>query len=170
MHPVEPSLESPVEEKISWARETLHLLEQDLRGHETFAEDLRALRRAVTSSRDHMARLGIADACRACEEKEGGSCCGAGIERHYSASFILLNLLLCAEIPETRQDPAGCFFLCESGCGLLARHVLCVNFLCQKITARISPQQLAALREKEGVELGLVFCLHETLRKKLNAR
>jgi len=170
MNPLEPSLESPVEEKISWGRQILHCREQGLFDHEEFMESLAALRRAVTSSRDQMARLGITDICRACEEQEGGSCCGAGIERRYSASLILLNLLLHAEIPETRHDPASCFFLSEKGCSLLARHVLCVNFLCQKITSRISARQIAGLRDQEGVELDLVFSLHEKLRKKLNAR
>ena len=167
MNPLEPSLDSPVEEKIQWAGRTLHGRKQDLLGDRSLTESLWSLKQAVSRSRDQMARLGVSDLCRACEEQEGGSCCGAGIERHYSATLIVLNLLLDAPIPETRPDPASCFFLSEKGCRLLARHVLCVNFLCRKITSRLSARELAALREKEGIELDLVFSLHETLKKKL---
>jgi hypothetical protein len=167
MTPAQPSFESPVEQKIRWAGRILHRRKQDFLGDERFLESLQSLKQAVTRSRDEMARLGVSDLCRACEEQEGGSCCGAGIERHYSASLILLNLLLEAPIPQSRHDPASCFFLAEKGCCLLARHVLCVNFLCRKITSQVSARALAELREKEGLELDLVFLLHEKLKKKL---
>jgi len=167
MTPREPSLESPVEQKISWARDVFHRRRQDLLGDANFAKNLRVLKRAVMQSREETAQLGIGAICKVCEEREGGSCCGAGIERHYSATLLLLNLLLGVELPDTRHDPLSCFFLSEGGCRLLARHVLCVNYLCQRITSRISPQALSALREKEGVELDLVFSTHEMIKKKL---
>ena len=163
----EPSLESPVEQKISWARGVFHRLRQDLLGDPVLAEKLSMLKGAVLQSRSEMARLGIGNHCRACEEKEGGSCCGAGIENHYSAALLLLNLLLDAELPDTREDSQSCFFLSGAGCRLLARHVLCINYLCYRITSRISAQELGALREKEGVEVGLVFAAHERIRSKL---
>jgi hypothetical protein len=163
----EPSLESPIEQKISWARDVFRHRKEDLFGDTKLAANLRMLKQAVARSRDAMARLGIGDSCRACEEKEGGSCCGKGIEKHYAASMLLLNLLLGAEMPESRDDRLSCFFLSEKGCLLLARHVICVNFLCQKITSCISPQKLAVLREKEGAELDLVFSIHEMIKKKL---
>jgi hypothetical protein len=169
MNPSEPCLESPIEEKISWARRVLQYRMREFLRDAKLAENLRTLREAVLQSRDEMAQLGIGDYCRACEEKEGGSCCGRGIEKHYTPSLLLLNLLLGVEIPESREDPLSCFFLSDNGCRLLARHVICVNFLCQKITSRIDPRKLAALREKEGVELNLVFSRHEDLRKKLHA-
>jgi hypothetical protein len=167
MNPREPSLESPIEQKISWAGSVLRSRKQDLLGDEKFTGSLLTLKQAVTRSRLEMARLGIGDLCRACEEREGGSCCGAGIENHYSASVLLLNLLLGVELPESRNDPSNCFFLSGSGCRLLARHVICVNYLCHRITSRISARKLATLREREGIELNLVFSLHEGIKKKL---
>jgi hypothetical protein len=45
--------------------------------------------------------------------------------------------------------------------------VICVNYLCNKITDRINPQKLKALREKEGIELDILFRLNERLKKVL---
>lgn len=165
----EPSLESPVEQKIFWAGDIFHRRGRDLLGDVNFAQNFGTLKQAVARSRDEMARIGIAASCKACDEQEGGSCCGAGIERHYSATLLLLNLLLGVELPDTRHDPLSCFFLSEGGCRLIARHVICINYLCHRITSRISARELAALREKEGDELNLIFCLHETVKKKLSA-
>ncbi|MBN2032599.1 MAG: hypothetical protein JW836_04925 [Deltaproteobacteria bacterium] len=167
MNSLEPPIESPIEQKISWARDIIQCRGQELLGDEKLMKNLVMLKQAVAGSREESARLGIGDYCRSCEEQEGGSCCGAGIERNFNAVLILLNLLLKAEIPELRYDPSSCFFLSESGCRLLARHVLCVNFLCRKITSAMNPRRLAALREKEGVELNLIFTLHERLKKNL---
>ena len=163
----EPPLESPIEQKISWARAVLNQRKQALRGDGQLTEGLSRLMRAILESREAMSRAGVVTLCRACEVQEGGSCCGAGIERHFSATLLLLNLLLGARIPEARRDPLSCFFLSENGCTLLARHVICINFLCQKITSSVPADQIAALREKEGKELDLHFVLHERIKKKL---
>lgn len=163
-----PPLESPVEEKITWARDILDRRRQALLGDEALTRGLSRLRRAIQESRGLMARAGIADLCRACEVDEGGSCCGAGIEKHFSATLLLLNLLLGAPIPEARPDPLSCYFLSGKGCTLLARHVICVNFLCQKIIASVPAGLIGDLREKEGVELELVFILQEMIKKKLS--
>jgi len=163
----EPPLESPLDQKISWAREVLDRHRQALLGDEQLSEGLSMLKRVIHESREAMARAGIADLCRACELDEGGSCCGAGIEKHFGATLLLLNLLLGAALPETRHDPLSCFFLSEKGCTLLARHVICVNFLCQKITDSIDADRIAALREKEGLELEALFVLLEKIKKKL---
>jgi len=162
-----PSLESPVEQKIAWARDVLDRRKELLLGDERIAEELSTLKQAILRSREAMTRAGIAEICRACEAHEGGSCCGAGIEKHFRATLLLVNLLLGARIPYTRHDPLSCFFLAENGCALLARHVICVDFLCQKITARIPESKIAALREKEGVELELLFVLEERIKNKL---
>jgi hypothetical protein len=163
----EPSLEIPVEQKISWARDAFQRRKQDLLGDAKLTEIFRMLKQAVIQSQDERVQLGIGEVCKTCEEKEGGCCCGTGIEKHYSASLLLLNLLLGAELPASRKDSLSCVFLSEKGCRLLARHVICVNYLCHRITSRFSAQELAALREKEGLELSLVFSTHEMIKKKL---
>jgi len=163
----EPPLDSPVEAKISWAEACFDLERSRLRADQHLADLLESLKTAVQRSRERMCSTGIADCCRECEEKEGGSCCGAGLERHYSGILLLINRLLGVTLPKQREDPSSCFFLSSSGCTLLARHVLCINYVCSKITTQTKPNQLAALREAEGEEILLLFQLKETLRKLL---
>ncbi|MGD9033581.1 MAG: hypothetical protein PVH02_13010, partial [Desulfobacteraceae bacterium] len=69
--------------------------------------------------------------------------------------------------PRQGYDPSSCFFLGEQGCLLLARHVICVNYLCKKVTDHIDAGKIAALQGKEGVELELLFHLQERIKKKI---
>jgi hypothetical protein len=108
---------------------------------------------------------GIVELCRECEEKEGGSCCGAGLEKHYSGMLLLINRLLGVTLPNQREEPSSCFFLSSSGCRLVARHVLCINYVCNKITSRRNADQLASLREAEGEEILLLFQVNEKLKR-----
>jgi hypothetical protein len=163
-----PPLESSVQRKISWARDVVARQGNIFLGDEQLADRLLMLKRAIRQSREAMAQSGITGLCRDCEIHEGGSCCGAGIEKHFSSILLLVNLLLGARIPHSRHDPLSCYFLTENGCQLLARHVLCVNFLCGKVTSRVAAAEIASLREKEGIELDLVFALYEQIRKRLD--
>ena len=160
-----PTLDSPVEAKISWANACFDREKSRLLVNERLVELLESLRTAVRRSREHMLRCGIVDCCRECEKKEGGSCCGAGLEKHYSGTLLLVNLFLGVTLPRKREDPSGCFFLSRTGCRLLARHVVCINYVCDKITSKIKPDQLAALREAEGEETLLLFHVNETLKE-----
>ena len=122
---------------------------------------------AVQDSRQTMEEIGITTLCRDCEEKEGGSCCGKGLENKYSETLLLINLLLDISLPQTRYDPKSCFFLGKNGCLLAARHVLCVNYLCSKINNKINPDKILLLRQKEGIELDLLFLINERVKKVL---
>jgi hypothetical protein len=161
----EPSLERPIEEKMAWAKATFLSERNRLLADRNLVELLEALKAAIHRSHENMLRTGIVDLCRDCEEKEGGSCCGAGLEKHYSGILLLINLLLGVALPQHREDPSSCFFLSSTGCRLLARHVLCINYVCDKITSRIKPDQLVALREAEGTEILLLFQVNEKLKK-----
>ena len=119
---------------------------------------------AIQASHKEMGETGILDICTDCEKNEGGSCCGAGLENKYDGRLLLINLLLDVRLPRKRHDKESCFFLGEGGCLLKARHVICVNYLCKKITDQIDPHQLNALREKEGIELEILFLLNERLK------
>jgi len=158
------SLISPIEEKIAWARRQRHVFGQALLGNEEIAGLLNALKAAAVSSRIEMARTGIVEICRRCDQEEGGSCCGAGIENRYDGWLLLINLLLGAVLPEKRARPDACFFAGENGCLLTARHVLCINYLCKKARDQINPAAIAGLREKEGVEVNALFILHERIK------
>jgi hypothetical protein len=108
-----------------------------------------------------MIDAGIVSACKRCDEEEGGSCCGAGIENHYNETLLLLNLLFGIDLPSERRFENSCFFLGERGCGLKVRHVLCVNYLCQAIQKSLDPADRQRLQEAVGEELNTVFWLHE---------
>jgi len=161
----EPSLERPIEDKMAWAKATFLGERSRLLADTNLVDLLEALKNAIPRSRENMLRTGIVDLCRHCEEKEGGSCCGAGLENHFSGILLLMNLLLGVTLPQEREEPSSCFFLSPTGCRLLARHVLCINYVCNKITSRINSDQLASLREAEGAEILFLFQVNEKLKK-----
>ena len=163
----EVPIESPIEQKIAWAEACHREKGADLLGDREVGFLLERLKRAIQASHREMAQAGIMELCRLCEDKDGGSCCGRGLENKYTGTLLLINLLLGHSIPTRRYDPAGCFFLGKKGCELLARQVICINYLCHKITDRLDPQKIAPLREKEGHELGLLFHLCELIKNKL---
>ena len=163
----EVPIESPIEVKLSWAENCCRELRDELLGDEKIAEILRSFKESFQNSHKEMITAGVADECKDCEQREGGSCCGAGLENRYNGVLLLINLLLDVKIPKKRYDPSSCFFLGQKGCQLVARHVICVNYLCKKITDRIDPQKIVLLREKEGVELEHLFFLHERIKEKL---
>lgn len=170
MSPGEIPLARPIEEKIAWVHACHERERARLLGDEKVKALLKGLSSAIRASAREMAGLSIPETCRSCEEKEGGSCCGIGLEDRYGGTLLLINLLLGVELPQERHDPRSCFFLGPSGCRLKARDVICVNYLCPRITARIPPEEIAALREKEGVELTRLFLLNERIRQMLRTR
>ena len=167
MHTEEISLESPIEAKIAWAEKRYHQVMGELLRDQEISSLIDKLKDAIHASRREMVEAGVAKACRDCEEREGGSCCGAGLENRYDGSLLLVNLLMGGKLPRQRYDPSSCFFLGAQGCLLLARHVICVNYLCKKITERIDAEKMAALQEKEGAELEYLFHLQEKIKKKI---
>ena len=169
--PIEEILKTgPVEAKIAWAENRYQEIGDLLFGYERTSDLLGKVKEAIHASRREMTEAGVLNECKECEEREGGSCCGAGLEKRYDGILLLINLLLGVKIPKQRYDPISCHFQGERGCLLLARHVICVNYLCKKITNHIDPKRIAALREKEGVELELLFFLQEQIRQLLKAQ
>ncbi len=163
-------LADPIVEKIHWAEDFFSFSRDELLGNRKLSGLLEALRAAVHDSHEEMASRGIVQLCRRCDEQEGGSCCGSGIEAHYGETLLLINLMLGVGLPKERAEAKGCFFLSPRGCGLLARHVVCINYLCKKVTDHFHPQELAHLREKEGIEVELLFRLNEEIKKYIHDR
>jgi hypothetical protein len=161
----QPPLSSPIEEKIAWAEDFHERFGSKFFKDRTIIDLLDRLKKTVQNSRQEMTAAGIAKLCSECERNEGGSCCGNGMENNYNGWLLLINLLLNVRLPRKRHDPKSCFFLGKTGCILLARHVICVNYICKKITDRIDPQAIKALRKKEGEELNTLFLLHENVKK-----
>jgi hypothetical protein len=160
----EISLSSPIEEKIAWARCRYERFGEALLRDQEIAGLLGKVREAAAASRKEMARSGIMEICRQCDREEGGSCCGAGIENRYDAWLLLINRLLGVHLPKERCRPDACYLSGENGCLLVARHIICINYLCKRVTDQIDPHGIAALREKEGAEVMALFILHERIK------
>ena len=161
----EVSLSSPIEEKIAWAHWCYDEFGSSLLKDEKISELLVRVKNALRQSYRQMFKTGIVDICRKCELEEGGSCCGAGLENKYDGWLLVINLLLGADFPNRRLESGNCYFLGENGCLLKARHVICVNYICKKITDLIEPEVMMRLREKEGEQLQSLFLLHELIKK-----
>jgi len=158
------SLSNPIEEKIAWAQQCYQEFGDDLLKEKKLVDLLANLKAAVVTSRREMALTGIVEICRRCDQEEGGSCCGAGLENRYDGWLLLINLLLGVKLPKTRQQTNSCFLLGKNGCLLMARHVICINYLCKKITDLIDPHTIMDLREKESEEVNTLFMLHENIK------
>jgi hypothetical protein len=123
------------------------------------------VREKSAASRTEMLRSGISDACRRCDEEDGGSCCGAGIEDRYSPTLLLMNLVLGGTLPSERRFEKSCFFLGERGCTLTARDTLCLNYICLPAQKKIPLDDLVTLQNTVGEEIDALFALQEALKK-----
>lgn len=158
-----PSADS-ISGKITAARELFASHGERLLRDKAVAAGLAGLDAAIAECRRAMFDSGIVAACRECEEEEGGSCCGAGIENRYGPTLLLVNLLLGCSLSAKRMSPNSCYFLGETGCVLKVRHILCLNYLCRKIRDLIDHEDLVALQTVMGREMDAVFAVHETVR------
>ncbi|NLI80977.1 MAG: hypothetical protein GX443_04725 [Deltaproteobacteria bacterium] len=161
--------DEPILKKISVARELREAWGGAMAADPRVSGLLMSLKEASRRSGRVMAQLGVVAACARCEELEGGSCCGAGIENRYSPVLLFINLLLGCELPASRRFLNSCFFLGTQGCTLAARHVLCINYLCPALRRMLEPDALALLQGTTGEEMDTIFVLHECIKQKLTA-
>jgi hypothetical protein len=166
--PISP--DDAIEAKIDWAWSCARDHGPRLLEDAAVRDLLSRLDAALSATRREMAAAKVIETCRRCEEEEGGSCCGAGIENRYDGILLLINALLGVGRPAGGGVSSSCRFLGGEGCRLRARHVLCVNYLCDQVTNRLEPSRLAALKDREGEELQLIFRLHDRLKRILAGR
>jgi hypothetical protein len=160
-----------IQARYAWAQEQHRLYGARLREDELVERLLAELRSQVVASRESMVAAGLVEKCRICEEEEGGSCCGRGMEDHYDGVLLLINLMLGAGIEAEWRDEETCLFLGSAGCRLPARDHICVNYLCMKLGDRIAPPAVAEMRKRQGCELDTLFRLTDhitTLLRKLH--
>jgi hypothetical protein len=154
----------PVHERIAWAEACSRRFGHLFLKEKQIVDLLREFEAAAMVSKQKMDEIGIVALCRECDQEEGGSCCGKGLENRYDTWLLLINKLLAVDFPQERQQEGGCFFLGESGCLLKARHVICINYVCKKITNNIHPTLINDLREVEGTEINALFMLNERIK------
>jgi hypothetical protein len=167
-----PSQSSPssIQEKIEQAHNLLQTCGSSLVGDPHIHALLKNLRDCIENTNQSMVTLGVVAECKNCEEREGGSCCGSGIENKYEAVLLLINLLLGVSLENEKSSANSCYFLGKKGCTLTARHVLCVNYICQKLQKKFTREELIALQTCAGEELDTLFFLHEAIKKKMRTQ
>jgi len=156
---------SSIYEKIEQAHNLLETCGSSLIEDPQIHALLSKLRDCIENTNQSMVTLGVVAECKNCEEREGGSCCGSGIENKYDVELLLVNLLLEASLRDQQPSQNSCYFLGEKGCKLTARHVLCVNYMCQKLQKKLAREQLISLQTCAGEELDTLFILHEAIKK-----
>lgn len=155
-------------ERVMLARKMLTEWGEALRDDPAVAARLEDLLSKADATFSVMVDVGVVETCRHCDEEEGGSCCGAGIEKRYGAVLLLLNLLLGCSLPTSRSVWNGCLFLGPRGCTLKIRHVLCVNYLCAKVCERLTHEGRMLLQDVSGEELDATFAVHEAVKRFMN--
>ncbi len=153
-----------ISEKISVAGRLYLRWGDELKRDPEISARLEELSAGIKASSELSLRSGVSRVCQICEEEEGGSCCGAGIENCYSPELLLINLLFGVTLPESGNFSKSCRFLGEGGCILKAREILCINYLCSKLQKTIPPEMLLQLQEANGAEMDLLFVLHERIK------
>ena len=156
-------------EKIEQAHNLFSASGDSLRKDPSIRALLTKLQGCIEKTKDSMLKLGVIAECKHCEEQEGGSCCGNGIENKYDVELLLMNLLLEVSLRDQQPSRNSCYFLGEKGCKLTARHVLCVNYICEKLQKKLTREELIVLQTCAGEELDTLFFLHEAMKKRLRA-
>jgi hypothetical protein len=156
---------SSIEDKIRAARHLYDLWSDQLKREPNIHQLIGKLKSCLENSRAAMLELGIVETCKHCDQEEGGSCCGAGLENKFDTFLLLLNLLLGISLPEKHRRPESCYLLTEEGCTLKVRLVLCVDFLCPKILNTISHGDLIRLQQVSGDELTTGFMLYDAIKR-----
>lgn len=126
---------------------------------------LENLDRCIEASQNSMISAGVVTECADCALNEEGTCCGLRTGNKYDSLILLVNLLLGRSLPEKAQFPDRCYFLTDKGCALKARHVICVNFVCQRLRNSIPIAALIRLQAIAGVEIHTLFLLEENIKK-----
>jgi hypothetical protein len=158
-----------IQKKIEQAHDLYSVWGGLLRQDHLISTLIHKLQRCLENTREKMLALQVVSECKSCEEEEGGSCCGSGIENKYDPVLLLINLLLAGSLENHEPVGNSCYFLGKNGCTLTARHVLCVDYICDKLRKKLTREELLALQTCAGEELDTLFFLKEALKKRLRA-
>lgn len=158
-------VDHPFKSKLSWANHLYELLSTSILHVPDVYPLLTSYESAITNTWKLMHSMDVVSHCRDCAINDGGSCCGKGIEDHFDVPLLLINRLMGVELPAQRWDEHGCWFLGPHGCSIKARHTLCVNFICKRLEAALSHEQLVALGDATVAETDAGFRLEEAIKK-----
>ena len=161
--------EGSIDYKIALAYQLQANFGQELLQDKETRGQLLQLDQNIEATWNEMVSNGVVRECSDCAVKEG-SCCGAGMENSYDEVLLLINLLIGRTLPSQAYDTTSCYLLGENGCLLRAREVICVNYLCQRISRSIQKEKLIHLQKIAGDELNSLFMLEQHIKKRLKGR
>jgi len=121
----------------------------------------------VEATQSAMVAAGIVKECGDCTINGKGTCCGVRTGYKYDSVLLLINLLLSRTLPPVPADINLCHFLTKRGCALKARHVICVNFVCQRLRDILPHSTLCNLQDIAGREIDTLFVLEECIKKQI---
>jgi hypothetical protein len=125
------------------------------------------LNQHVEATQGAMVRAGIVKECADCSVNGEGTCCGVRTGYKCGSVLLLINLLLGRILPSAPTDIHLCHFLTKQGCALRVRHVICVNFVCQRLRDVIPHNSLCSVQDIAGGEIDTLFSLEECIKKKM---
>lgn len=125
------------------------------------------LDRDIEATQREMAATGVIKECSDCAVNGEGTCCGARTAYKCSSILLFINLLLGKALPIVPDNIHLCHFLTKHGCALRARHVICVNFVCQRLRDIIPHSDMCCLQEIAGKEINTLFVLEEYMLNKI---
>ena len=128
---------------------------------------LGGLNRHIETTQRAMVNAGIVKECADCAMNGEGTCCGIRTGYKCGSVLLLVNLLLGRTLPSVPADSHLCHFLAKHGCALRARHVICVNFLCQRLRDVFPHNILCNVQEISGCEIDTLFVLEECIKKRI---
>jgi hypothetical protein len=121
----------------------------------------------IEATQSAMIKAGIVKECAGCAVNGEGTCCGVRTGYKYGSVLLLINLLLGRTLPPAPADIHLCHFLTKQGCALRARHVICVNFVCQRLRDVLPHNSLCNVQDIVGGEIDTLFVLEECIKKKI---
>ncbi len=132
-----------------------------------FQNFLLKLEQNIEATRREIVANGISGECADCAMTGEGTCCGIQTGSKYDRILLLINILLGQDLPLYRKFPDKCYFLSNNGCSLKARHVICLNFICQRLRETIQHENIVRFQKIAGEEIQTLFTVEEYIKKKL---
>lgn len=128
-------------------------------------EQLKLLRDSIEQSRNTMRESGMSAECFKCSVNDEATCCGNEYSLYCNAILLLINRLLGVEIKQQTYSKTLCAYITPTGCSLLARPVICLNFLCNRLRANIPHHRIVITQNIVGKELDNLFRIEEYIKK-----
>ncbi len=154
-------------DELKKAKEIFESQGKKMMADSVIMELINEYRHAIKHTWKTMRSFDITGTCSSCAEKTPGGCCFKGVEEWYSHIQLFINLLLGAEIPDTPVYPDSCMFVGAAGCRLISRNAFCINFLCDKIKALISTEDINRLNRAAGKEIECGIRLENEIASRL---